>query len=101
MLEARALYLFPTKALAQDQLKGLLDLVGGDAGAGRQPSGRACTTATRRPPSGGEFRARPISCFRIPTCCMPRCCLTIRSGRRCSRICGLSSSMRFIRIAGF
>lgn len=29
--DARALYLFPTKALAQDQLKGLLSLVEGDA----------------------------------------------------------------------
>jgi DEAD/DEAH box helicase domain-containing protein len=29
--EARALYLFPTKALAQDQLKGLLELLAGDA----------------------------------------------------------------------
>ncbi|MCO6455003.1 MAG: DEAD/DEAH box helicase [Pirellulaceae bacterium] len=28
--EARALYLFPTKALAQDQLKGLLELLSGD-----------------------------------------------------------------------
>jgi DEAD/DEAH box helicase domain-containing protein len=28
--EARALYLFPTKALAQDQLKGLLELIDGD-----------------------------------------------------------------------
>jgi DEAD/DEAH box helicase domain-containing protein len=28
--DARALYLFPTKALAQDQLKGLLELVAGD-----------------------------------------------------------------------
>jgi DEAD/DEAH box helicase domain-containing protein len=29
--DARSLYLFPTKALAQDQLKGLLELIAGDA----------------------------------------------------------------------
>lgn len=34
--EARALYLFPTKALAQDQLKGLLDLLDGDAELARR-----------------------------------------------------------------
>ena len=33
--DARALYLFPTKALAQDQLKGLLELVADDAELGR------------------------------------------------------------------
>ncbi len=33
---ARALYLFPTKALAQDQLKGLLELVAGDTELSQQ-----------------------------------------------------------------
>jgi DEAD/DEAH box helicase domain-containing protein len=34
--QARALYLFPTKALAQDQLKGQLELIAGDATVARQ-----------------------------------------------------------------
>lgn len=35
-LAARALYLYPTKALAQDQLKGVLELVGDDAELSQQ-----------------------------------------------------------------
>jgi DEAD/DEAH box helicase domain-containing protein len=36
--EARALYLFPTKALAQDQLKNLLELLNGECGVGNGES---------------------------------------------------------------
>ena len=45
--EARALYLFPTKALAQDQLKGLLELIHGDAED--TPGNRQRQSANLRP----------------------------------------------------
>lgn len=44
--EARALYLFPTKALAQDQLKGLLELLAPATGGG--PNAAASTTSRAR-----------------------------------------------------
>ena len=72
--QARRLYLFPTKALAQDQLKGQLELLAGRAERAAGHSTRASTTATRRPPSGGGSRPRPIWCCRIPTCCTRRSC---------------------------
>ena len=54
--EATALYLFPTKALAQDQLKGLTRLARGTSGSAAQCSPPASTTATRRPTTRRKLR---------------------------------------------
>jgi DEAD/DEAH box helicase domain-containing protein len=49
--DARALYLFPTKALAQDQLKGLLELI---AASEPSPSGRRSAVAERGQVAAGD-----------------------------------------------
>ena len=53
--DARALYLFPTKALSRDQSAELLELMAGD---GAPSSGRRSTTATRRPAERRVVRDR-------------------------------------------
>ena len=84
--DARALYLYPTKALTYDQLDDLMQWANGLAG---EAETSACipTTATRRrmraPPSG---RAATSSSA-IRTCCTRASCRTTRSGRSCLRIC--------------
>ena len=64
--QARALYLFPTKALAQDQLKGQLELLSAEP----QCASRACVpaymTAIPRQPNGDASRPRPIWCLSNP-----------------------------------
>ena len=109
--QARALYLFPTKALAQDQLAVLEGLIAavdqGPAAAGpaegRQGQEPALpllrisapplpvavydgdTPAGRR--SSVRDAARGSSCP-IPTCCTPAFCPSIRAGRPSLPICG-------------
>ena len=84
---ARAMYLFPTKALAEDQLHELQSRGGGD-GLGdprlhlrrRYPAGRA----------QGHPRSAPTWCSPIPTCCTAASCRTTPSGRATSRTCATS-----------
>ena len=57
--EARALYLFPTKALAQDQHKACSKLLAGGRQDARANYCRASSTATRPRPNGGGSRPRP------------------------------------------
>ena len=90
----RALYLFPTKALAQDQLAELHALVragrSARAGAIGSRSASSPTTATRRRTRGARSAARRTSCSATPTCCTRASCRTIRAGRSSSRTCGSS-----------
>jgi replicative superfamily II helicase len=65
---ARLLYLFPTKALAQDQKAELLELIGASALPLRSDT---YETATRRRPSAAACVRRGISSSRTRTCCMP------------------------------
>ena len=58
----RALYLFPTKALAQDQLAELHNLVSWPSEHGAPRSACSPTTATRRPTPAARSAARRTSC---------------------------------------
>ena len=85
--EARILYLFPTKALAQDQLSELENL------AKSMPEMRMFTYDGDTPRMRGAPCGRaPISSSPTPTCCTPASCRTTPSGRASSRISASSSS---------
>jgi DEAD/DEAH box helicase domain-containing protein len=81
---SRALYLFPTKALAQDQLAELhamcetlaTEQIGVFTYDGDTPQDARRT-----------IRARAHVCSAIPTWCTRASCRTIRAGRSCSRTC--------------
>ena len=71
--DTRALYLYPTKALAQDQLAELHDLADAPGRSLRRLHLRRRHAAAMRE---GHPRARPHRCSRIPTCCIPASCRT-------------------------
>ena len=85
---SRALYLFPTKALAQDQLaelQAMCETIERD----RRGDGSASspTTATRRRTRGARSGRARTSCSATRTWCTRASCRTIRAGRSCSRTC--------------
>jgi DEAD/DEAH box helicase domain-containing protein len=75
--QAKALYLFPTKALAQDQVAELMEL--------NRAAELACaptpSTATRPPMRARPFAPRAISWSPTRTCCIRRSCRTTPNGR--------------------
>ena len=93
---ARALYLFPTKALAADQLVELRAL----AEAADIRSRRTPTTATRQPPSAAWCAARARWPSPTRTCSTRRSFRTTPSGSSCSRTCSSSSSTSCTPTAG-
>ena len=74
--DARALYLFPTKALSQDQLAELHGLVEAWAPTSAPSPTTAIPRKTRARPSAAEA----TSWSPTPTCCTRACCPTTRSG---------------------
>ncbi len=87
--DARAIYLYPTKALARDQEAGLRELM---RGAGRSRPRPWSSTATRRPTRGARRASGAASSSRTRTCSTPASCRTTRAGRARSRTCATSSS---------
>ena len=84
----RALYLYPTKALAQDQLRGLTEL-----GVPRLRRGdlrrRHARRAALADPQVGQRRSSPTR-----TCSTSACCRTTTAGATCLPTCATSSSTR-------
>ncbi len=76
--DARALYLFPTKALSQDQQSELNEVVRG----GKSRSRSSPMTGTPRAPSASPRGTRAGSSSPIPTCSTPASFPTTRSGSR-------------------
>ena len=84
----RALYLYPTKALAQDQARKLA------AAAAARACARRSTTATRRARSGRRSAAATTSSSPTPTCSTSASCPTTRAGATSSPTSAGSSSTR-------
>ena len=80
----RLLYLFPTKALAQDQLKGLLELVGGDAEPRRGDSAGRVRRRHAHRPAAPDSRRGQSRALESRHAARVACCRTIRSGPRSS-----------------
>ena len=85
--QARALYLFPTKALAQDQaaeLSQFVDVLSHTPSLPSPPrSPSAPTTATRRNPSAPPSVKPAGSSFPTPICSTPAFCRITRAGPTC------------------
>ena len=90
--QSRALLLFPTKALAQDQARKLGALKVDAPGPG--PPSRRSTTATRRRTRAPCCDARPRSCSATPTCCTSASCPTTSAGPSTCTTCASSCSTR-------
>ena len=84
--DTRALYLFPTKALAQDQLAELQDL------AARLEDAFGVFTYDGDTPADARkaIRERGHWCSPIRTCCTPASCRTTRGGLASSKTCDTS-----------
>ena len=93
---ARALFLFPTKALGQDQVAEFGEL---RAGCRPRRSRRPATTATRRRRSGRRSARPARSSSRTRTCSTRRSSPTTPSGSSCSSSSGSSSSTSCTRTA--
>jgi DEAD/DEAH box helicase len=91
--DTRAMYLFPTKALAQDQLAELHDL--------KIVSVCLLMTATRLPTPAKPSARKATSCSQTRICCTPASCRTTPDGRASSKICATSWWTNCTPIAAF
>ncbi len=96
--EARTLYLFPTKALAQDQLA---ELHAWRSALAEQGAGISVATYDGDTPSAqrAAFAKRRGSCSPTPTCCTWASCPTTPTGSRFSHGCATSCSTSCTAIA--